>query len=69
MNKVHKHRLKHCIILSHHTNFITVFFYLHSGGWSPNGSPLGTLATEWTIVPAPSDDDGEFGGMKIGRGN
>jgi hypothetical protein len=35
------------------------------GVWSPNGS-LGTSAT----VPAPDDyDDGEFGGMKIGRGN
>jgi hypothetical protein len=32
--------------------------------------PLGTAATEWSIVPAPGDyDDGEFGGMKIGRGN
>jgi hypothetical protein len=32
--------------------------------------PLGTSATEWSIVPAPGDcDDGEFGGMKIGRGN
>jgi hypothetical protein len=32
--------------------------------------PLGTSATERPIVPAPSDcDDGEFGGMKIGRGN
>jgi hypothetical protein len=31
---------------------------------------LGTSATEWPIVPAPGDyDDGEFGGMKIGRGN
>jgi hypothetical protein len=31
---------------------------------------LGTLATEWPIVPAPGDyDDGEFGGMKIGKGN
>jgi hypothetical protein len=31
--------------------------------------PLGTAATEWPIVPAPGDyDDGEFGGMKIGRG-
>jgi hypothetical protein len=30
--------------------------------------PLGTAATDWTIVPAPGDyDDGEFGGMKIGR--
>jgi hypothetical protein len=33
--------------------------------------PLGTSATEWPIVTAPGDcdDDGEFGGMKIGRGN
>jgi hypothetical protein len=32
--------------------------------------PLGTSATEWPIVPAPGDyDNGEFGGMKIGRGN
>jgi hypothetical protein len=31
---------------------------------------LGTSATEWPIVPAPGDyDDGEFGGMKTGRGN
>jgi hypothetical protein len=31
---------------------------------------LGTSATEWPTVPAPGDfDDGEFGGMKIGRGN
>jgi hypothetical protein len=31
---------------------------------------LGTSATEWPIVPDPGDcdDDGEFGGMKIGRG-
>jgi hypothetical protein len=36
-----------------------------------NLGPLGTSATEWPIVPAPGDcdDDGEFGGMKIGRGN
>jgi hypothetical protein len=32
--------------------------------------PLGTAATDWPIVPAPGDyDDGEFGGMKFGRGN
>jgi hypothetical protein len=32
--------------------------------------PFGTSATEWPIVPAQGDyDDGEFGGMKIGRGN
>jgi hypothetical protein len=33
-------------------------------------SPLGTSATEWPIILAPGDsDDGEFGGMKIDRGN
>jgi hypothetical protein len=32
--------------------------------------PVGTSATEWPIVPTPGDyDDGEFGGMKISRGN
>jgi hypothetical protein len=34
--------------------------------------PQGTSAIEWPTVPAPGDcddDDGEFGEMKIGRGN
>jgi hypothetical protein len=32
--------------------------------------PLGTSAIYWPILPAPGDcEDGEFGGMKIGRGN
>jgi hypothetical protein len=31
--------------------------------------PNGTSATEWPIVPAPGDYDGEFGGKTIGRGN
>jgi hypothetical protein len=32
--------------------------------------PLGTSAIYWRIVPAPGDcEDGEFGGLKIGRGN
>jgi hypothetical protein len=32
--------------------------------------PLGTAATDWSIVPASGDyDDGEFGGMKTGREN
>jgi hypothetical protein len=26
-------------------------------------------ATDWPIVPAPGDYDGEFGGMKIRKGN
>jgi hypothetical protein len=32
--------------------------------------PLGTAATNRPILPAPGDyDDGEIGGMMIGRGN
>jgi hypothetical protein len=32
--------------------------------------PLCTSAIYWPVVPAPGDcEDGEFGGMKIGRGN
>jgi hypothetical protein len=32
--------------------------------------PLGTTATNRRIVPAPGDyDDGEIGGMMIGKGN
>jgi hypothetical protein len=45
------------------------FFYSHSGGGVQLG-PLGTSATVWPIVFAPGDyDDGEFDGIKIGRGN
>jgi hypothetical protein len=46
------------------------FLNSHSGGVESKLGPLGTSATEWPIVPAPVDyDDGEFGRMKIGRGN
>jgi hypothetical protein len=39
------------------------------GGGAQLG-PLGTAATNTPIVPAPGDyDDGETGGMMIGRGN
>jgi hypothetical protein len=32
--------------------------------------PPGKSATKWPIASAPGDyDDGDFGGMKIGRGN
>jgi hypothetical protein len=32
--------------------------------------PFGTATTDWPIVPAPADyDDGEFGGMNIGKIN
>jgi hypothetical protein len=47
-----------------------VVFFLHSGGGESKLGPLDTSATEWPIVSAPGDyDDGEFGGMKIGRRN
>jgi hypothetical protein len=43
---------------------------MHSGGMESKVGPLGTSATELPILPAPGDyDDGEFGGMKIGRIN
>jgi hypothetical protein len=38
------------------------------GGEVQLGS-LGTSATNWPIVPAPGDYDGEFVGMMLGRGN
>jgi hypothetical protein len=35
--------------------------------WSPYGSPRGTTAMYWPIVPVPGDcEDGEVGGMKCG---
>jgi hypothetical protein len=46
------------------------FFLIHIVGGGVQMGPLGTSATEWPVVPAPSDYDvGEFGGMKIGREN
>jgi hypothetical protein len=40
------------------------------GGVESKLGPLGTSPTEWPVVPTPADCDyGEFGGMKIGRGN
>jgi hypothetical protein len=46
------------------------FFLIRLVGGGVQLGPLGTVATDWPIVPAPGDyDDGEFGGMKIGRGN
>jgi hypothetical protein len=47
------------------------FLNSHSGGVESKLSPLGTSAIEWPIVPAlgDNDDNGEFGGMKIDRGN
>jgi hypothetical protein len=57
-------------MLSQPLGFQYFFLNSHSGGWSPQLGPFGTSAADWPIVPAPGDyDDGEFGGMKIGRGN
>jgi hypothetical protein len=47
------------------------FFYSNSGGGGGGVqlSPLATSATSGPIVPATGDyEDGEFGGMMIGRG-
>jgi hypothetical protein len=52
------------------THLHVLFFLIHVLGGGVQQGPLGTLAIYWPIVPAPGDyDDGEFGGMKIGRGN
>jgi hypothetical protein len=32
-------------------------------------SPLGTSATIWPTAPAPHDECGAVGGMRLGRGN
>jgi hypothetical protein len=48
----------------------SIFFLICIVGGGVQMGPLGTSATDWPIVPDPGDyDDGEFGGMKIGRGN
>jgi hypothetical protein len=48
----------------------TFFFLIYIVGWESKLGSLDTSATKWPIVSAPGDyDDGEFGGMKIGRGN
>jgi hypothetical protein len=45
-------------------------WYSWGGGRGVQRDPLGTAATSRPIVPAPGDyDDGEIGGMMIGRGN
>jgi hypothetical protein len=50
--------------------FCDFFFTFAWWGMESKLGPLGTSATEWPTVPAPGDyDDGEFGGIKIGRGN
>jgi hypothetical protein len=56
-----EYRVKRCFIC---------FFLIPLVGGGVQLGPLGTAATDWPIVPAPGDyDDGDFSGMKIGRGN
>jgi hypothetical protein len=50
---------------------LNVLFFLTGIVWGGvELGPFGTAATNRTMVPAPGDyDDGEIGGMVIGRGN
>jgi hypothetical protein len=48
----------------------TPLFLIRLVGGGVQLRPLGTAVTAWPIVPATGDyDDGEFGGIKIVRGN
>jgi hypothetical protein len=49
-------------------SYLLFFVVVVVGGrWSPCGSPRGTAASYWPIVPVPGDcEDGEVGGMKCG---
>jgi hypothetical protein len=50
--------------------FNKIIFLIVIAGGAVQLGPLGTAATNIPIVPAPGDyDNGEIGGMKIGRGN
>jgi hypothetical protein len=52
--------------------FIKLFLYNSNSGerGGVQLGPLGTSDANWPIVPAPGDyEDGEFGGMMIGKGN
>jgi hypothetical protein len=51
-----------------HLHLRGVFFIGIVGGGVQLG-PLGTVAANRPIVPAPGDYDGEIGGMMTGRGN
>jgi hypothetical protein len=51
-------------------NIKELIFLIGIVGGGVQLGPLDTTATNRPIVPAPGDyDDGEIGGMKIGRGN
>jgi hypothetical protein len=58
------------LIRSFNAIYQSFFLFAYRGVESILG-PLGTSATDWPTVPAPGGcgDDGEFGGMKIGKGN
>jgi hypothetical protein len=51
------------------TYHIFLIRIVRAGGGGVQLGPLGTSATNWPIVTAPGDYDGEFGGMMIGGGN
>jgi hypothetical protein len=47
-----------------------VFFLIRIVGVGVQLDPLGTAATSWPIVATPGEyDDGEIGGMMIGKEN
>ena len=51
------------------SNAIFFFFQIRIVGSGVQFGPLGTVATDWPIVPSSGDyADREFGGMKIGEG-
>jgi hypothetical protein len=70
---VGRNRARTMMLMNHRTFKSYVVFKSHSGRGGGGGlqlGPLGTSSTYWSIVPAPGDyNDGEFGGMKIGRKN
>jgi hypothetical protein len=48
---------------------IRIFFFFLDSLDVVRLSPLGTAATIWPIVPAPDNECGAVGGMRIDRGN
>jgi hypothetical protein len=56
--------LLHSVVFSSSSSF---FFLVSWGG--VRLSPLCTSANIWPIVPAPDEECGIVGGMRIGRGN
>jgi hypothetical protein len=59
------------VIVWKNSSFIHInFFLIGIVGGGVHLGPLGTAGANEHIVPAPGDyDDGEIGGMMIGRGN